>query len=158
MCRCTITFIVAGILATETLAAVPNKSSEDLRTEASHIVVGKVSRIYSSAEPIHDNLRRIRLVAEISVEKVEKGAGIAPGDTLYARYWNVEWLGDPKTIPPMDATTAIFPCPKAGDAVRVYLGLNQQNGLGKDSGRGFNVLFPNGFEIQRKNGKRDSLN
>ncbi len=148
MCRWALSLIVVGILASEAQAAVPRASSTAKRAEASHIVVGKVSRVYSSTGPVEGSRREVFLVAEIAVEKVEKGSGMAAGDTLFARYWRADWLGDPKAIP-MDATTCISPRPEAEDSVRVYLGLNQTNGLGARSGRGYNVLFPNGFEILR---------
>jgi hypothetical protein len=64
------------------LAAVPGLSPEARGNKASHIVVGKVNRVYISAEPVQGSRREVFLVAESSVDKVEKGGGVAPGDTM----------------------------------------------------------------------------
>ena len=32
-------------------------------------------------------------VAEIAVEKAEKGDRIQPGDVVYGRFWNKKWIG-----------------------------------------------------------------
>ena len=145
-----------AILATEALADAPVASAQVRRNKATHIVVGKVSRVYSAAGPVQDARREVFLVAEIAVESVEKGDGVAPGETLFARYWRADWLGNSTAFAPPGATTCIFPRPEPGDSVRAYLGLNQENGLGTRSGRGFNVLFPNGFEILGSHAQRGS--
>jgi hypothetical protein len=146
MYRAFLTLAAAGCLALGLRAAVPEASPEKLRREATHIVVGRVVRVYSAPERAVGKQRMVRLVAEVTVQEVEKGESVRPGDTIFARYWRAEWLGTPEEAPP-DATTSIAPAPRAGDRVRAYLGLDRENGLGKDSGRGLNVLFPNGFQI-----------
>ena len=60
-------------------AEVPLMSKEELKDGATHIVVGVVQRIFSTTTE-RENWRDTTFVAEIAVEKVEKGDRIQPGD------------------------------------------------------------------------------
>ena len=74
-----VTFIsVQGTLHAE----VPLMSKEELNEGATHIVVGVVQRIFSTTAE-RENWRDTIFVAEIAVEKAEKGDRIQPGDVVY---------------------------------------------------------------------------
>jgi hypothetical protein len=124
-------------------AAVPQSSPKELMQEATDVVVGKVTEIYTSISKEKES-EEVRIVAQVEIQKVEKGE-LKSGDLVYARYWESKWLG--KTPPPPDGSMSFSPAPKKGQKVRVYLGRNVQNGLGEQKDGGYNVLLPNGFEI-----------
>jgi hypothetical protein len=128
--------LCCGALAAR--AAVPGQKPDQLRKGATHIVVGKVTGIYSSTTARGDQALTTS-VAQIEIENLEKGNGLKAGELVYARYWKWGWVGK-GPIPP-GATDGHYSVPKGGDRVRVYL----EQKFKKDSG--YDVLFPNGFEI-----------
>jgi hypothetical protein len=136
--------LMCAVLAA--IAAVPVKTAKDLKKESTHIAVGKVTEIYFSEPEKNGESSIRRIVAQIKIEKVEKGTGPVEGELVYARYWESQWQGK-GSFPPPDATMHFSPAPKVGDQIRVYLGKNVENGMGKQTDGGYNVLLPNGFEI-----------
>src|SRR5262245_58699424 len=66
-------------------------SPEELRNTATHVVIGKVQGIFTRTTDEGD-WRVTRYVAEVKVEKAEKGDGVKEGDLLYVRYWNRQWI------------------------------------------------------------------
>jgi hypothetical protein len=132
-----------GGLACGLRAEKPNMTPEELRETATNVVVGKVLAVYERPESA-GNWKYTRYVAEVRVEKVEKGDGLKPGELVYARYWRKAWQG--KGNPPPD-TAGHRGLPAAGDTTRIYLAKNAYDGFtfeNKDGG--FNVIGANGFE------------
>ena len=120
-------------------------SPAKLRETATHVVVGKVSAIFSRQQTVGD-WKYTNYVAEITVDKIEKGEKkmIKTGELAYVRYWKRTWIGEGK-LP--TSTTGHRGLPSAGDTVRVYLARNAYDGFtGKNMDGGFNVIGANGFE------------
>jgi hypothetical protein len=113
-------------------AEVPLMSKAELGAESTHIVVGKIEMIYSATTESDDWVDS-KSVAEIAVQRVEKGARIRTGDKVYGRFWNRRWVGqgDP------DPYSRGHIVPEADGSVRVYL--TRKDGA-------YHVLLPNGFE------------
>ena len=127
--------LLAALWAGPVLAEVPNQSPEQLKKNAHNIVVGQVQAIYRSSER-DANHEHIDSVAEIRVTAVEKGTAFQPGDLVYARFWNRNWLGAGSPPPGSGGHRG---APKKGESARVYLE------RGEDQGN--NVLLPNGFQV-----------
>ena len=114
-------------------AEVPLMSPDELKSESSHIVVGKVRAVYSTTEK-SKNWHDTSSIAEISVVSVEKGAGLNVGDVVYAHYWNKRWTGDGAPEPHASGHSGVT----KGNVVRAHL-------QRKDNS--YHVLLPNGFTI-----------
>jgi hypothetical protein len=115
---------------------------EELRASATTILTGKIAQIYSSVSTSTDT-EVTHFVAEVQVERVEKGKHAAP--LAYVRFYRIRDLG--KGSPP-PGDHGHYPTPKNSDAVRVFVT------AGKDGG--FDVLLPNGFESREARTSRDS--
>jgi len=113
----------------------------ELRDSATTILTGKVAQIYSSVSTSTD-IEVTHFVAEVQVERVEKGKYAAP--LAYVRYYRIRDVG--KGSPP-PGDHGHYPAPKTGEAVRVFVT------AGKDGG--FDVLLPNGFESRAKPTKKE---
>jgi hypothetical protein len=111
-----------------------------LEKEATHIVVGEV-RSVSFTRNITGAITRY--IAEIQVDKVEKGSGIKAADVIQVRY--VSYTCVVRPCPPSDS--GHWPTPKQGDNVRVYLVNQGYNGAGHTTDGGYDVYYKNGFEI-----------
>jgi hypothetical protein len=134
--------LVVISLALSVRAEKADMPPEGLRKRATHVVVGKVRSIYTR-ESREGKWRYTRYVAEVSVNEVEKGEGLAKGALVYARYWRRGWLGGK---PPAD-TSGHRGLPKEGETLRIYLARNAYDGFTKDNkDGGFNVIGANGFE------------
>lgn len=118
-------------------------SPDALRNLATHIVAGKILAIYKREETDRMNARTY-YVAEIRLEKIEKGAGLQPGQLVYARYFQSEWVGEGN--PPPDAELRFVPTPRPKQRFRCYLVDNGYDGAGQNTDGGFNVIFAQGFE------------
>jgi hypothetical protein len=132
-----------GALACDLRAEKVDMTPEELQRTATHVVVGKVLAVYERPESA-GNWRYTRYVAEVRVEKAEKGDGLKPGELVYARYWRKAWAGPGQ--PPPD-TAGHRGLPAVGDTTRIYLARNAYDGFtfeNKDGG--FNVIGANGFE------------
>ena len=117
-------------------------SKKELEETATHIVVGKVQAIYSRTER-EGNYEYVRKVAEVKIDKVEKGK-ISEG-LVYVRYWSREWKG--LGLPPPGGQS-YEPQPKKGQPCRFYLAKNAYDGWSKDENQdgGYNVVYVNGVE------------
>jgi hypothetical protein len=141
MSRWTLLTVVAlaGIARAEKVPLSP----EELRKTATHIVVGKVTAIYTRAET-NGPWQYTHYVAEIRVGETEKGDGLKKGDMVYARYWHRRWVGKDRQPP---STAGHYGVPTQGDTIRVYLARNAYDGFTFDNkDGGFNVIGANGFE------------
>lgn len=119
----------------------PDMPPDALAKTATHVVVGKVEQIWSRVED-KDSWETTRYVAEIRVEKAEKGDGLAAGELVYARYWHRVWDGFGQM--PTD-TVGHRGLPEPGQRVRVYLARDAYDGFGEAKDGGFNVIGANGF-------------
>lgn len=118
---------VAGTLHAE----VPLLPKNELKNEATHIVVGKVRALYSTTTKSED-WESTNSVAEIAVLSVEKGSVITSGDVVYAHYWNKRWIGKGDPEPHSSGHSGVA----KGDLVRAHL--SRKHGT-------YHVLLPNGF-------------
>ncbi len=135
--------VLAAALPTE--GGIAARKPEDLKKDATHIVVGKVTEVYSTTSK-SQNSALTKFVAQIQIEKLEKGSGLKHGEVVYARYWDSKWIG--KQPGPPGADDGYSPMPKVGDHVRAFLAQNSsQGGMGQQSDGGYDVLIPNGFEV-----------
>jgi hypothetical protein len=142
---CAVVAALAAVFGKSASAEKPNMAPQALRKVATHIVVGEVKAIYSRVVREGDWEVR-KFVAEVIVEDVEKGDGVAKGSLAYVRYWQTWWLGRPNEIPP--GTGGHRGVPKEGDHVRIYLARNAYDGFTDDNkDGGFNVIGSNGFEV-----------
>ena len=115
------------------MAEVPRRSPQELRDDAAHIIVGKVQQVYTARRKEKD-WEYADSVAEIAVESTEKGTGIAPGELVYVRYWNVKWIGSTQPPPHSSGHQGVAP----GDNIRAFVTVNK-----KDKGR--DAILPNGL-------------
>ena len=127
------------------LAAVPPRKAEELRTDATDIVLGEVRFVYA-AEAKVEHGTDTRYCIEFAVTTVEKSPAdkratapaTAPAPKLiYARCWTpakrpAGWAG------PQGQNVV----PKSGQRVRLY--------LTRGSDGGFDVLEPNGVELDKE--------
>jgi hypothetical protein len=137
---------VIPILLLSTLVARGEKASmppDALTKVATHIVRGEIKAIYTRTE--RDGQWKVtRYVAEVKLEKVEKGEGLAAGGLVYVRYWTRSWTGFGAPPP---STSGHRGLPKAGETLRIYLARNAYDGFTKENNDGgFNVIGANGFE------------
>ena len=142
--RSTITCLVAlGAMfpIPELHAEAANQHPEDLKKYATHIVVGKVTKITHVTTTLgeYDGIQHEDEIclstAEFSVTAVEKGDEIIVGDVIKVRYWN---RPRNERNPEPFRSDGHRGVPKPHETTRVY--------LTKVKGRGYNVEFPNGFE------------
>ena len=124
------------VFGTTARGEIPLKSPEELEKSASHIVLGKVNRIYASVEKTAD-FEHTYNVAELSTTKVRKGGDISRGNRVIVRYWNKRWIGEGHPLPDHYGHHGV---PKTGDTVLIYLRGSRSDG--------YDVVSPNGFSIQ----------
>ncbi len=119
-----------------------NLSPEQLRTTATHVVIGKVEQVWTRAEE-SGSWDWTRYVAEVRVEAVEKGDGLVPGQLVYVRYWTKQWDSFFGTPPP--DTNGHRGLPAVGTRSRIHLAKDAYDGFGTTKDGGFNVIGANGF-------------
>jgi hypothetical protein len=138
--------IVAGLacvlVALPLKAEIVPKTPEEMQEMATHVVQGKVKGVYSSTAKA-GNYQRTHYVAELMIDKIEKGTGLKEKQLVYVRYWTQYWVG---SGPPEPGTAGHRRIPSAGDAVRVYLVNKGYDGGGQVTDGGYNVVFADGFE------------
>ncbi|HKA06287.1 MAG TPA: hypothetical protein VKD71_03455 [Gemmataceae bacterium] len=117
-------------------------SPEELRSTATHVVVGKVTAVYTRTETSGD-WKYTHYIAEVRIAETEKGEGLKNGDVVYARYWQRQWVSKEKQPP---STIGHRGLPGQGETIRVYMARNAYDGFGNTNDGGFNVIGANGFE------------
>lgn len=144
MSRSSLSLMCSLVVFLPLAAEIVNKTTEELKKTATHIVTGEVTAIYERIET-GSHWKTTYYVAEIKISTAEKGEGLARDQLVYARYWHREWISA-EQIPP--STTGYRNLPGRGDNVRAYLAKNAYDGFdpGNKDG-GYNVVSPNGFEI-----------
>jgi len=123
-------------------AEIIPKSPEEMQKMATHVVQGNVKAIYASSARA-GNYQQTHYVAELAVDKVEKGEGLQEKQLVYVRYWTQAWVG-PGLPPP--GTTGHRGLPSVGQSVRVYLVNKGYDGGSNVNDGGFNVVFADGFQ------------
>lgn len=139
----TLSLALSVIAATScwVLAEKAPLSKEQLQSTATHVVVGKVQAIYSRKE-LRRSYQYTHYVAEVKVDKLEKGEGIQ--GLVYVRYLDIEWIGK-GSMPP--GPSGHYPSPKVGETYRIYLAQNAYDGMNDENkDGGFNVIYGNGFQ------------
>ena len=136
-------FLLATSIA---MAAKRPYSKKELEKIATHIVVGKVQAIYSRAAREGD-YEYVHKVAEVKIEKLEKGKG--PAGLVYVRYFDRNWKGK-GLVPPGGGSYS--PQPRTGGAYRFYLARNAYDGWSFEGPRdgGYNVVYVNGVQPIKK--------
>ena len=133
-------FLLAMFMASAAYAWKAATPKAKLEKDATHIVVGKV-RYISSSKTVAPQFETTNYVAEIVVDRIEKGQGLNAGDVVHARYHWTEsrtpYVGDP----------GHRPRPNKDDSVRVYLVNQGHNGAGYTTDGGYDVYYFEGFEI-----------
>lgn len=121
-------------------------STEQLESTATHIVVGKVQAIYTCTER-EGNYEYVRKVAEVKIDKLEKGRG--PSGVIYVRYFDRHWKGK-GLVPPGGGS--YWPQPKKGGTYRFYVALNAYDGWSAEGTKdgGYNVVYVNGVQSVEK--------
>lgn len=114
-------------------AEIPPLSKEELLQDASAALTGKVVETYERVRNVED-LEWTYGVAEIAVERVEKGSHIASRDRVFVRYWHKRWIGKG---PPLPDHYGHWNIPSQGDVAQIYVRGDRKSG--------FDVLSPNGF-------------
>lgn len=141
--RTLVALVVAALVSSSVAAEKVDMAKERLASTATHVVLAKVAAVYTRVVREQD-WNVTRHVAEVGIEAVEKGEGIATSDPLYVRYWTREWAGR-GTPPP--STAGHRGLPKEGARVRIYLARNAYDGFDPENNDGgFNVIGANGFE------------
>ena len=131
---CAAAVTLALLMASDCSAEIPKASAEELHAECSHAIAGNVVRTYTTRVQTSKNFEHTYGVAELIVEKVDKGQQITAGDRVYFRYWKKRWTGDGGPAPDHYGH---WDGPKADDRVFVY--------VKGDRKTGYDVLSPNGF-------------
>ena len=119
-------------------------SIEQLEQIATDIVVGKVQATYSRTER-EGNVEYVRKVAEVKIEKTEKGK--VTDELIYVRYFDMQYIG--KVICGGGSYSLQ---PTKGGIYRFYLARKAYDGLslnGPQDG-GYNVVYVNGVQPVQK--------
>jgi hypothetical protein len=127
------TFFIA-LAISGSRAEVPPLNPGDLKDMSTHTVVGKLRMVYRSVE-MHGDFQYTHGIAEIAVEKVEKGVGPKGGEVVYVRFWNDIWTGKGPVPPHSDGHHV----PMQGAVVRAYVKRNHEGS--------YESLLPNGLEV-----------
>ncbi len=139
----TVVLLLAGFAVSAAYAAKAMTPKPQLEKDATHIVVGKVRSI-SFTKHVGPEYVTTTYVAEIAVDRIEKGQGLKAGDVVRARYLTIGWRGIGTPVP---HDSGHRPIPKKDDSVHVYLVNEGYNGAGYTKDGGYDVYYNNGFEI-----------
>jgi hypothetical protein len=137
-----LTLVCSSLAALPLRAEIVPKSAEEMREMATHVVLGKVKGVYTSTARRGD-YQQTHYLAELAIEKIEKGEGLKEKQLIYVRYWTQRWVGTGKQPPGTNGHRGL---PAVGQAYRVYLVNKGYDGGGEVSDGGYNVVFADGFE------------
>jgi hypothetical protein len=140
-----VTFSLVPLFATFVRAERVPLSPEQKLKESTHVVNGVVKAIYS--RDVESGLYgkgtiETQYLLEIEIQDIEKGAGLAKGDMVYARCWRIKKHG---VSGPMPGPSGHFGIPNPGESVRAFLAKGKYGPTGQ-SDNGFAVVYPNGIE------------
>ncbi|HMP06953.1 MAG TPA: hypothetical protein PJ982_11420 [Lacipirellulaceae bacterium] len=114
------------------LAAIPDQSVDALRAAATHVMHGRVLRIYSAVEQTSAEWETTFHLVELAVARQEKGTPV--GRLAYVRFQTRRYTG-PDVAPP--GHYGLHNIPRAGADVTAYVTLAEDGG--------FDVVEPNGL-------------
>ncbi len=114
-------------------AEVPLLTPAELQEQSSHIIVGKVNAVYTFVSE-DEEWRHTSSVAEVSVEEIKKGKGLADRKVIYVHFWNQRWIGK-GLVPPYSGGHY---CPAAGTKVTLFMEERESR---------FHILLPNGTVV-----------
>ena len=118
-------------------AEIPNRSPEQLRQDASHILTGTVRAVYSFESPVENEREHAvfgQYAAEILIDAVEKGEGLAPKTVTYVRFRKL--LRAPDGWAGGSGSRLI---PATGSRVRAF--------VRREADGTVELVLPNGFEV-----------
>ncbi len=127
------TLRILPLFALLLLGALPPLSTDDLKTDASLVVVVEVLQVFDRVHRRDGTSTDHRYLIEVKVKSVEKGDGARPDMLLYARAWQPAKRPEGWTGPQGQNVV-----PGPGDVVRFYLRRAKDGGL--------SLLSPNGVE------------
>ena len=133
------------LTATMVRAERPALSPEEQKAEATHIVTGVVTAIYSrevETTLYGKGTLETHYLLEIEVRGVEQGGGIDKGDIVYARCWRLKKRGEGAPVPGPSGHSDI---PKEGEQVRAFLAKGKYGPTGQ-ADNGSTLVYPNGIE------------
>jgi hypothetical protein len=130
-----------GVLAMLVIAADASaERAPEERSQATHVVVGKVEGVY-----VREEGDTRHYVVEIAVEKVEKGDNVKAGDTVYVRcyLWTPDFYKGKKLTEAEERKLgfrggAYDGIPKEGERVRAFA---------KFRGGKYDGVYPNWYEV-----------
>ena len=114
-------------------AEIPKQSKEKLQALASHALTGTIERVYEHKEKRGD-YEFTHGVAEVAVERVDKGTDVVANDRVFVRFWRQKWIGEGNSPP---GHSGHWNIPARTDTAEIY--------VKGDRKTGFDVLSPNGF-------------
>jgi hypothetical protein len=123
----------------------PALSPEEQKAEATHIVTGVVTAVYSrevETTLYGKGTLETHYLLEIEVRGIEKGGGIDKGDVVYARCWRLKKRGEGGVVPGPSGHSDI---PKEGEQVRAFLAKGKYGPTGQ-ADNGSTLVYPNGIE------------
>lgn len=123
--------------ATRLPAEQPMRTPDELKRDATHIMVGEIQQIYSTTSD-DGNWKTTNSVAEIHVRTVERGERLVEGGLVYARFWNRRWVNKQQPTP-LSASGHYAIEAKVDTTVRAFLRVNKED-------NGFDVLLTNGIQ------------
>jgi len=132
-------------LAPVLLAERPSLKPDQLKAEATHVLVGKVMSVYTrvvSWEWQGHVTEKTFYLVELEVEEVEQGEGFAKKDLAYIRCWS-RTKCPPRPTP---GPSGHGPIPVAGHRVRAYVAKGEYPPTRQED-NGIAAVYPNGFEI-----------
>lgn len=137
-------FAAAVSAAVSLMAERVPLNPEQLREEATHVVVGQVKAIYRRAVASSrsgEGTIEEHAVVEVEVETVEKGAGIERNDVIYVRCWRIKTPGNRQVTGP-----AGHVLPRENQRVRAHLvrGTYAQT---EQNDNGLAAVYPNGIAV-----------
>ena len=118
-------------------AAVPLLKEDELKSRATHIVVGEIRAVYTAQDARKADFADWKHCVEVMPSAVEKGAGLKEGRLVYARTWEParrpeQWTGHQG----QNLT------PRVGQRMRMYMAEAKDGGL--------DLLLPNGLEVVKE--------
>ena len=124
---------------------VPNRTQESLVRGATDVIIGELRAVYSLKVDV-SNYQITHLVAEIHVQKLEKGTNFRVGQMAYVRYWHQKWQGEGRPPP---GTSGHRGVPPNGSIVRAYVTNDKElrRRPDKENDGGFDVILPNGLQL-----------
>lgn len=128
-----------AILDNVAIAEVPPMEPAKLEAYATHVLEGKLGRVYTSVEKSKE-WETTHSVGEVQVSTVNKGE--VPGKLAYVRFWHRKYIGQGEGP---DGAYGHRDIPAVGSDIRVFARQADDGGL--------DVVLPNGLVAVEKGDK-----